>query len=138
MRKYLVPAVMAACLAAFAVVFVAPARAEDEAAEKKEKKPAARQYTGVVDAIDAAAKTITLKKKDGEMKTFTLTDDVKCYDGEKKEVEVGFFKVGDRAMVKYREADGKAMAHRVLVPKAKKDKDDKEHEEKEEKEESSK
>jgi len=125
MRRYLLPAV----LAAFAVALVCPVRAEEEKADK-EKKPSARQYTGIVDSMDAAAKTITLKKKDGEMKTFTLTDDVKCLDADKKEVESAFFKVGDKAMVKFREVDGKAMAHRLQVPKAKKDHDEKDHEEK--------
>jgi Cu/Ag efflux protein CusF len=123
---------VATTLLACAVAFVAPARGEEEAAEPKAKKPVPRQYTGFIESIDAAAKTLTVKhsKKD-ETTTFTLTEDCKFMTAEKEDATIDNFKVGDKVLCKYRDVDGKLMCHRVLHPKAKEKKETEEKETKE-------
>jgi hypothetical protein len=84
----------------------APAKKEAApAAEKKAAKPKAQQVTGTIEALDAAAGTLTVKGKKGNV-------DLKA--GEK--VKLGDFKVGDKVIVKY--ADGAASS--VKAVKAKK------------------
>jgi len=86
----------------------APAPAEKKAApagEKKASKAKSQQVTGTVEAVDAAAGTITVKGKKGNV-------DLKA--GEK--VKLGDFKVGDKVVVKY--SDGNAQS--VKAVKAKK------------------
>jgi hypothetical protein len=84
----------------------APAKKEAApAAEKKAAKPKAQQVTGTIEALDAAAGTLTVKGKKGNV-------DLKA--GEK--VKLGDFKVGDKIIVKY--SDGAASS--VKAVKAKK------------------
>ncbi|MGE5283428.1 MAG: hypothetical protein ACM3OG_00485 [Actinomycetota bacterium] len=76
--------------------------------EKKAVKAKAHLVTGTVEAVDAAAGTITVKGKKGSV-------DLKA--GEK--VKLGDFKAGDKVVVKY--ADGTASSVKaVKAPKAKK------------------
>lgn len=84
-----------------------PAPAPEKKADKKATKEKVRQYTGEVTAMDAAAKTLTVKGKKGE-KTFDVTD-------VKMEKEL---KAGDKVMVKYTEKDGKMTANSVKAVKA--------------------
>ncbi len=87
----------------------APAPAPAPAPEKKATKEKVHQYTGEVTAMDTAAKTLTVKGKQGE-KIFDVTD-------VKMEKEV---KAGDKVMVKYTEKDGKMAAKSVKAVKAEK------------------
>jgi len=76
--------------------------------EKKESKPKAHQITGTIEGINAAAGTLSVKGKKGNV-------DLKA--GEK--VKLGDFKVGDKVVVKH--VDATATSVKVVkAPKAKK------------------
>jgi hypothetical protein len=82
------------------------APAPEKKAEKKEKTMV---FKGEVTAVDAAAKTITVKSAKGE-ETFDVSG-VKNADK---------IKAGDKVTVKYMEKDGKKAAKSVQVASAKK------------------
>ena len=84
-----------------------PAAAPEKKAEKKAAKEKVHQFTGEVTTMDAAAKTLTVKGKKGDM-TFDVTN-VKM---EKEPM------AGDKVMVKYTEKDGKMTAKSVKAAKA--------------------
>lgn len=85
-----------------------PAATEKAAPEKKmEKKEKAMHFRGEVTAVDAAAKTMTVKGKKGE-ETF----DVSNAKGADK------VKSGEKVKVMYKEVDGKKMASAVHMSKA--------------------
>ncbi len=87
---------------------MAPAKAEEKKAEKK--APAKlKQVTGEVVAVDAAAKTLTVKGKKGEV---ALTVE------EKAAAKLADVKMGDKVTVKYKEVDGKNVATSVAAKKA--------------------
>lgn len=80
----------------------APAAPEKKVEKKAAKKAKAHQYTGEVTAIDMAAKSLTVKGKDGD-KTFDIAE-------AKMKAEP---KAGDRVKVKFTETDGKLLAGSV-------------------------
>jgi hypothetical protein len=85
----------------------AAAPAPEKKAEKKDVvKVRAKHAKGEVTAIDMAAKTMTIKAKEGDM-TFDIA-------GAKMKAEP---KAGDKVFVKYTEADGKMMAKFVSTKK---------------------
>jgi len=91
----------------------APAPAKKEAApekNKEEKKAAAKvmSVSGEVVAVDAAAKTITVKGKKGDV--VISVDDKTLAD----------VKAGDKVKATYTSADGKNTAKKVAVTPAKK------------------
>jgi microtubule-associated protein 1 len=86
-----------------------PAKAEPAKTEKKAKAKT-KQVTGEVAAVDAAAKSITVKGKKGDV---TLMADEKLL----KDV-----KVGDKVTAKYTEADGKMTAKSIKKAAAKAEK----------------
>ncbi|MCX5718248.1 MAG: hypothetical protein NTW44_08130 [Nitrospirae bacterium] len=88
----------------------APAEKKAEPAKKAEKKAAEKvmQVTGEVAAVDAAAKTITVKGKKGDV--VISVDDKTLAD----------VKAGDKVTAKYTSADGKNTAKAVKVKKAEK------------------
>ncbi len=90
-------------------------------AEKMEKKAPAKvkQVTGEVTAVDATAKTLTVKGKKGEVAL--MADDKTSVMMGKEKKALGDVKVGDKVMVKYAEMDGKNMAKSIMVPPAKKE-----------------
>ncbi len=103
-------------LAAFiSVAFVtagfaqAPAEKAPAAEKKAEKKEKTMVFKGDVTAVDAAAKTITVKGAKGE-ETFDVSG-VKNADK---------IKAGDKVTVRYAEKDGKKVAKSVQVASAKK------------------
>jgi hypothetical protein len=105
---FAVAAEKAAAPAAAPVAEKAPAAApaaEKAPAAKKASKPKTVQVTGTIEALDAAAGTLTVKGKDGNV-------DLKAG----KKVKLEGFKVGDKVVVKY--ADGTASS--VKAVKAKK------------------
>lgn len=85
-------------------------------AEKKtEKKAAPKTVSGEVAAVDAKAMTVTVKGKKGDV-AITVDDKTKFEKGK----TLADVKVGDKATVKYTEADGKNVAKSVTVKAAKK------------------
>ena len=78
--------------------------------------------SGEVTAVDAAANTLTIKGKKGEV-MLTTTDKTKFAEGK----TLADVKVGDKLSAKYSEKDGKMMAWKVMTKKEMK----KEHKEKE-------
>jgi hypothetical protein len=89
-----------------------PVKAEKKAPAMEEKKAPAKvkQVTGDVSAVDAKAKTITVKGKKGDV--VIAADDKMMAD----------IKAGDKVVVKYTEADGKNTAKSVKKAAAKAEK----------------
>ncbi len=89
-------------------------KAEEKKAEKKEEKKAEKAkvltVTGDITAVDAAAKTVTIKGKD---------KDVTLDTSGIKDLKV---KVGDKVTAKYTEKDGKNVAKSIKAAKAKAEK----------------
>ncbi|HWR90446.1 MAG TPA: hypothetical protein VN260_09305, partial [Dissulfurispiraceae bacterium] len=90
----------------------APAPAEKKAAAPAEKKAPAKkhQVTGEVAAVDAAANSITIKGKKGDV---VISADAKM---------LADVKVGDKVVAKYEEKDGKNVAKSVKKSAAKAEK----------------
>lgn len=90
----------------------APAKMEEKKVEKK--APAkVKQVTGEVAAVDAAAKTLTVKGKKGDVAL--MADDKTSVKMGKEKKTLADVKVGDKVTVKYAEMDGKNMAKSVVV-----------------------
>jgi ribosomal protein S1 len=102
----------------------APEKKEAAPAKKAEKKAPAKvkQVTGEVVAVDAAAKTLTIKGKKG---------DVALSVDDKAAAKLADIKVGDKATVKYKEMDGKNVASSITAKKAAAKKAEKKAEKKE-------
>jgi len=66
--------------------------------------------TGKVTAVDAAAKTLTIKGEKGEV-VLTISDKTKFAKGK----TLADVKVGDELSAKYSEKDGKMMAWKVMT-----------------------
>jgi Cu/Ag efflux protein CusF len=92
------------------------------------------QVTGEVTAVDAAAKTVTLKHRKGEV-VISVVEKTSIKEGkEKKSLED--VKAGDKVTVHYTEADGKMTAKSIAIKGAMKKhemKREKKHEKKMEK-----
>lgn len=108
----------------------APAKEEKKMDEKKHVKKSRHYLHGEVTAVDAAAKTLTVKGKKGEV-TFTIDDKTRFHKGK----TLADVKVGDKLSVKYAETDGKMVATGITTKKAHhhKKKEMKQEEKKEEK-----
>jgi ribosomal protein S1 len=88
----------------------APAKKEAAPMKEEKKAPAkVKQVSGEVAAVDAAAKTLTVKGKKGEV---ALTAD------DKAAAKLADVKVGDKVTVKYKEMDGKNVATSIAAKKA--------------------
>jgi adenylate kinase len=90
----------------------APAETKKEAAPAKAEKKApakVKQVTGEVVAVDAKAKTLTVKGKKADV-SFSVED--------KAAAKLADVKIGDKATVKYKEMDGKNVASSVTAKKA--------------------
>ena len=95
----------------------APAEKKEAAApEKAAKKQAKKQVTGEVAAVDAAAMTLTVKGKKGEV-ALSADDKTKVMMGKEKKA-LADVKVGDKVTVKYVVADGKNMAKTIIIKTA--------------------
>ncbi|MFN3396017.1 MAG: hypothetical protein ACK4Z9_04400 [Thermodesulfovibrionales bacterium] len=102
---------------------IAAEKKEAAPAEKKEAAPAekkapakVKQVTGEVTAVDATAKTLTVKGKAGDV-ALTADDKTTVKIGKEKKA-LGDIKVGDKVMVRYAEMDGKNMAKSIMVKAA--------------------
>lgn len=91
----------------------APAKEEKKLDEKKHEKRARHYVHGEVTAVDAAANTLTVKGKKGEV-TLTIDDKTKFHKGK----TLADVKVGDKLKVKYAEIDGKMVATGIMTKKA--------------------
>jgi len=92
--------------------------AEQKAAPAAEKKAPAKvkQVTGEVAAVDAAAKTLTIKGKKGDVSL--MADDKTTVKVGKEKKTLADVKAGDKATVKYVEMDGKNTAKSIVVSAA--------------------
>ena len=90
-----------------------PAKVEKKLDEKKHEKRARHYVHGEVTAVDAAANTLTVKGKKGEV-TLTIDDKTKFHKGK----TLADVKVGDKLKVKYAEIDGKMVATGIMTKKA--------------------
>ena len=118
MKKFL----LATAVIAVALAVALPARAADE---KKAEKPKKQQYTGEVTKVDAAGKSITVKKGEGDEKTFSVADKAKVATKDKEAAELSDLKVGDKVTVHYTEEGGKDVAHKIGPPDSAKKKEKK-------------
>ena len=93
----------------------APEKKEAAPAKMEEKKAPAKvkQVTGEVAAVDAAAKTLTVKGKKGDVAL--MSDDKTSVKMGREKKALADVKVGDKVTVKYAEMDGKNMAKSVIV-----------------------
>ncbi len=94
-------------------------------AKDKKHSTKAMLVSGEVTAVDAAANTLTIKGKKGEV-MLTITDKTKFAEGK----TLADVKIGDKLSAKYSEKDGNMMAWKVMTKKEMK-KMKKEHKEKE-------
>ncbi|HMK49047.1 MAG TPA: DUF5666 domain-containing protein [Thermodesulfovibrionales bacterium] len=93
----------------------APAMEEKKAPVAEKKAPAKmKQVTGEVAKVDAMS--ISIKTKKGET-TITVDDKTKVMMGKEKKA-IADVKVGDKATVKFSEADGKMVAKSIAVKAA--------------------
>jgi Cu/Ag efflux protein CusF len=90
-----------------ALIFVLAFTAASFAAAK------VHQITGEVTAVDAAAKTVTLKAKKGEV-VISVAEKTSIKEGKQKK-SLEDVKAGDKVTVKYTEADGKMTAKSIAI-----------------------
>ncbi len=69
--------------------------------------------TGEVTAVDASAKTVTLKTRKGEV-VVSVADKTSIKEGRKKK-SLEDVKAGDKVTVRYTEADGKMTARSIAI-----------------------
>ena len=95
--------VFAVAAVAVAVLFALPSFADE--AKTKAEKPTHHDYTGTITVLDAAKGTLTIAKKQGETKDFTVTD--------KAVATLADLKVGEKVKVTYTEDAGKNTATKI-------------------------
>ena len=119
MSRHLLRTTMALGIAALALSFAAPVRAADEAAPAptKAEKPRPRQFTGIVESIDAKAGSVIVKK-DTKSESFKIGEKTKYSTLDKKEAAVTDIKVGDKVTVWYTEDAGVMTAVKIAPPKS--------------------
>lgn len=106
-----------AMLFMLSVAGLAIAEEKKEAAPAEKKAPAkVKQVTGEVTAIDATAKTLTVKGRAGDV-ALTADDKTSVKVG-KEQKSLADVKVGDKVRVKYTEMDGKNVAKSIIVKAA--------------------
>ena len=112
MNKNLYKLIALCALAAFAATTSIPARAEDKAAVSVEtKKDGVKPFSGKINEIDKAAKTINIGKV--KKKTIHITDKTKITPAGKTLADAN---VGDEVGGSYREtADGKMEAGSLRI-----------------------
>ena len=121
MSKHVVRSILFGTAAVLALAFSLPARGEEA---EKTAKPKKHQYTGIIESVDATAKTVTIKKKEGDVKTFACADKCKFSATDKESAELSDFKMGEKVTAFYTEEDGKNMLHKLMTPKEKAVKED--------------
>ncbi|MFN3479794.1 MAG: hypothetical protein ACK415_05355 [Thermodesulfovibrionales bacterium] len=94
----------------------APAEKKEAAPAEKKAPAKVKQVTGEVTAVDATAKTLTVKGKAGDV-ALTADDKTTVKIGKEKKA-LGDVKVGDKVTVRYAEMDGKNVAKSIMVKAA--------------------
>ena len=84
------------------------------------EKVKVKQITGDVAAVDAAAKSLTVKGKKAEV--VISTDEKTVVKAEKEKKSLSDVKVGAKVTVKYSEVDGKNIAKSIEIKPAKTEK----------------
>jgi ribosomal protein S1 len=109
------------------VLFVFAVASISFAAEEKKAAPApmemkdakkVKQVTGEVVAVDAKAKTVTVKGKKSEVTA--LVDDKTKIMMDKEVKTLADLKAGDKVTLKYSDVDGKIMAKSIAIKPAEK------------------
>lgn len=101
----------------FAAEKAAPAEKKAAPAKAEKKAPAkVKQVTGEVAAVDAAAKTLTVKGKKGDVAL--MADDKTTVKVGKEKKALADVKAGDKVTAKYAEMDGKNVAKSIVVSAA--------------------
>jgi len=118
MSRYVARSVFVAAAAVLALMFSLPARGEET---EKAPKPSKHQYTGLIESVDLAAKTVTIRKKEGDSKTFTCAQKCKLSAKDKAAAELSDFPIGEKVTAVYTEEDGKNLLHKMTPPKSKKE-----------------
>ena len=118
MSKTLVRFAVALCAVAIALTAAQSARAADEKATATD---VAKKTTmgGKIEAVDAAAGTITLKHKK-ETKVFTVAKDCTFGGADDKHITLADLKIGDSVKIAYTTEGDKLVAHHVGHVDAKK------------------
>src|SRR5437870_13898274 len=111
MKKFL----LATAVIAVALAVALPARAADEKKAEKPETPKKQQYTGDVTKVDAVGKSITVKKGEGDEKTFSVADKAKVVTKDKEAAELSDLKVGDKVTVHYTSEGGKDVANHMAT-----------------------
>ena len=120
MSRHLLRAATVIGIAALALSFAGPVRAQGTNAPAPAPKPekAKRQaFTGLIESIDAKAGAVIVKKGT-ESKTFKVSDKTKYSTTEKKDATLADIKVGDKVKVAFTEENGVATAHKIGPPDA--------------------
>jgi Cu/Ag efflux protein CusF len=108
---------MALGIAALALSFTEPVRAQDTSTNAPPPKMKRHQFTGEVTAIDAKAGTVIVKKAGADSKTFKIGEKTKYSTADKKDAALADIKVGDKVTVSYTEDEGGVLtAHKIGPP----------------------
>jgi len=114
MSKHLLRGAMLLSIAAVALAFTAPVRAQDTN-QPPPAKAKLQHFTGLIESIDVKADTVVIKKGT-DSKTFKIGEKTKYATADKKEAAITDIKVGDKVLVAYSEANGVATAHKIGPP----------------------
>jgi hypothetical protein len=118
MSKHLLRAAMALGLVALAFSFTGTVQAQDTStstnAPAATPKPKSKQFTGIVESIDASSAIV---KKDAESRTFKIGEKTHYSTADKPKGAAALtdIKVGDKVTVRYAEDDGVLKAHSIAV-----------------------
>jgi len=118
-------------IAAVAVAFTQPARAEDAAKDAKPKHTKdKRHWTGTLESIDATAGTCTVmkgKNKKEDSKTFKCAADCKVIGADDKPATLADAKAGDKVTITYTDDGTTLLCHSMEIkpPKGKAEKAEK-------------
>ena len=118
MSRQVARGVFVASAVVLALAFGLPARGEET---EKAPKPSKHQYTGLIESVDTTAKTVTIKKKEGDVKSFACAEKCRFNSKDKEGATLSDFKVGEKVVAFYTEEGGKNMLHKLMPPKSKKD-----------------
>jgi hypothetical protein len=119
MRKYLVRVIATLSVVAIALTFAGVVRAAEGAtAQTKPAKPVTHDATGTITAVSATAGTLSIKKHDATVETFTIASDCKVSTADKKDATVADLKVDDKVTVVYTGEAGAMVAQKIGPAKA--------------------
>jgi Cu/Ag efflux protein CusF len=113
LRRFLMKKVFSIVLSILLVISIAGVAVAKE-------KVKVKQITGEVAAVDAAAKSLTVKGKKAEV--VISTDEKTMVKAEKEKKSLSDVQVGDKVTVKYSEVDGKNIAKSIEIKPSKTEK----------------